>query len=122
MEDSEFQGNRKPFAAVIQEQRNGGLHSELSHELAALVSAVQETQKPGTLTLTMKVAPNKDGVTMTVTDKVVAKIPENDRGAAIFFVQGDGNLVRRDPRQLEMPLREVTREEVELREVDEVGS
>lgn len=121
MEDpAEFQGHRKPFAAVIQEQRNGGLHSELSHELAALVAAVQETQKAGTLTLTMKVTPNRDGVTMMVTDKVVVKLPEGDRGAAIFFVEGDGNLVRKDPRQLEIPLREVGGRDTELREVDEV--
>lgn len=116
-EEIEYEG-RKPFAAFIQEQRNGGLHGELSHELAALVTAVQETQKPGTLTLTVKVQPNKDGVTMTVTDKVSAKIPEGDRGAAIFFIQGDGNLVRRDPRQLEMPLREVERPAADLRDVE----
>lgn len=120
MSEVEYEG-RKPFAAFIQEQRNGGLHGELSHELAALVEAVQETQKPGTLTLTVKVAPNKDGVTMTVTDKVVAKAPEVDRGAAIFFVQGDGNLVRRDPRQLEMPLREVERPAKDLRDITEAG-
>lgn len=118
MSDIEYEG-RKPFAAFIQEQRNGGLHGELSHGLAELVTAVQETQKPGTLTLTVKVQPNKDGVTMTVTDKVVSKLPEGDRGAAIFFIQGDGNLVRRDPRQLEMPLREVARDDDgDLRDID----
>jgi hypothetical protein len=115
--DIEYEG-RKPFAAFIQEQRNGGLHGELSHELAALVTAVQETQKPGTLTLTIKVQPNKDGVTMTVTDKVVAKAPEAERGAAVFFIQGDGNLVRSDPRQLKMSLREVEKPDAGLREID----
>lgn len=106
----ELQNARRPFAAVIQEQRSGLLHSELSHELASLVSAVLSTGKAGTLTLAVKVTPNKDGVTVMVTDKVTVKMPEGERGAAVFFVQGDGNLVRRDPRQLEMPLREVSRE------------
>lgn len=107
MSEIEYEG-RKPFAAIIQEQRNGALHSDLSHELAALVTAVQETQKPGTLTLTLKVAPNRDGVTVTVSDKVKATMPENDRGAAIFFVEGDGNLVRQNPNQLDFAaLREV---------------
>lgn len=110
---------RRPFAAFVQEQRNGGLHGELSDALAELVSAVQETQKAGTVSLTVKVAPNKDGVTVTVTDKIAKKIPEGDRGAAIFFVMGDGNLVRRDPRQIELPLREVVNTKTgELRDID----
>jgi hypothetical protein len=121
MENMENQGTRKPFAAFIQEQRGGGLHGELSHELANLVNAVQETQKPGTLTLTLKVAPNKDGVTVTVSDKIKAAVPEADRGAAIFFVQGDGNLVRRDPRQTELPLRVVDKETGEVRDLDAAG-
>lgn len=117
MEEFEFEG-RKPFAAVIQEQRQGGLHGELSHELANLVASVQETRKPGVLTLTLKVTPNKDGVTVTLSDDISVKLPKSDRGAAIFFVQGDGNLVRNDPRQPELPLREVgAREATEIRKV-----
>lgn len=99
---------RKPFAAFIQEQRGGGLHGELSDALAELVLACDEHRKAGTLTLTIKVAPNSDGVTVTVTDKLVVKAPEGERGAALFFVDADGNLNRRDPRQIELPLREVT--------------
>jgi hypothetical protein len=112
---------RKPFAAFVQEHRGGGLHGELSDALAELVLAVQETTKPGTIALTIKVAPNKDGVTVTVTDKLVTKLPEADRGAAIFFVDAAGNLVRRDPRQIELPIRDVSAREQagELREVAE---
>jgi hypothetical protein len=91
----------------MQEQRGGALHGEMSDSLAELVLAVKETQKAGTLTLQIKVTPNKDGQTMLVTDKVTAKLPEGDRGAAIFFVSEDGNLMRRDPRQTELPLVEV---------------
>lgn len=112
------EGGRKPFAAFVQEQRGGGLHGELSDALADLVNAVQETGKPGTLTLAVKVTPNKDGVTVMVTDKITVKAPEGDRGAAIFFVQGDGNLVRRDPRQIELPLRQVVNPDTgEIREI-----
>lgn len=108
---------RKPFAAFIQEQRGGGLHGELSDAMQTLVQAVDEHRKPGTLTLTVKIAPNSDGATVTVSDKLVLKAPEGDRGAAIFFIDVDGNLVRRDPRQIELPLREVERPPV--READE---
>ncbi len=100
-------GPRKPFAAFVQEQRSGGLHGELSDGLAELVSAVREHQKGGTLVLTIKVTPNKDGSTVTVTDKVAVKAPEGERGAAIFFVDDAGNLSRRNPYQQELPLKEV---------------
>ncbi len=98
---------RKPFAAFVQEQRNGGLHGELSLALAELVNAVSEHRKAGTLTLTVKVAPNNDGLTVTVTDKIKMTAPEGDRGAAIYFVDAEGNLSRRNPYQQELPLREV---------------
>jgi hypothetical protein len=103
---------RKPFAAFVQEQRSGGLHGELSDALVELVAAVQEHGKAGTLALTIKVAPNKDGSTVTVTDKMKLSLPEGERGAAIYFIDGHGNLSRRNPWQQELPLKEVTREPV----------
>lgn len=102
---------RKPFAAFVQEQRNGGLHGELSDKLAALVLAALEHGKAGALQLTIKVKPNADGITVTVTDAVKATLPEGDRGAAIYFVDEEGNLSRRNPAQIELPLREVERAE-----------
>lgn len=98
---------RKPFAAFLQEQRGGGLHGELSDALAQLVQAVSEHRQPGTLALTIKIAPNKDGVTVTVTDKLNLKVPEGERGAAIFYADPDGNLLRRNPNQIELPLQSV---------------
>ena len=100
-------GARKPFAAFIQEQRNGGLHGELSDSLAELVLAVAEHRQKGVLQLQVIVTPNADGVTVTVADKVKLTLPEGERGAAIFFVDEDGNLSRQNPRQIELPLREV---------------
>lgn len=105
-------GPRKPFAAFVQEQRNGGLHGELSDALAELVTAVQEHGKAGSLTLTIKVTPNKDGSTVTVFDKTKLALPEGERGAAIYFIDGNGNLTRRNPWQQELPLKEVGREPV----------
>lgn len=105
----EMQGQRKPFAAFVQEQRNGGLHGELSDALVELVETVQERQKAGTLVLTVKVTPNKDGVTVTVVDKVKLTVPDAERGAAIYFVDADGNLSRSNPNQTSLPLREVER-------------
>lgn len=104
-------GPRKPFAAFVQEQRGGGLHGELSDGLAELVTAVRDLGKAGSLVLTVKVTPNKDGATVTVTDKVKVSMPEAERGAAIFFVDEGGNLSRRNPNQQELPLKEVRAQE-----------
>lgn len=114
-------GPRKPFAAFVQEQRNGGLHGELSDSLAQLVSAVGEHRKSGSLVLTVKVTPNNDGSTVTVTDKTKLTLPEGDRGAAIYFIDEHGNLSRQNPRQMEMLLKEVAPVMGEVREIAETG-
>lgn len=98
----------KPFATFLQEQRGGALHAELSDELAAVVSACMEHERSGELTLTVKVSPNKDGETLTLVDSVKAKKPEAAQRPSIFFTDSHGNLSRRNPRQPELPLREVT--------------
>ena len=105
--DAPEQGARKPFAAFIQEQRGGNLHGELSDALAELVLAVSEHRKKGTLQLKILVVPNADGTTVTVADEIKLNAPEGERGAAIFFVDEHGNLSRQNPRQIELPLREV---------------
>lgn len=97
----------KPFAQFLQEQRNGVLHSELSEHIAVLVATCVEHGRKGSLTLKLTVAPNKDGVTLTISDDVAIKAPQGDRGAAIFFADEDGNLSRRDPRQPQLPFKPV---------------
>lgn len=101
---------RKPFAAFVQEQRNGALHGELSDRIAELVLAVAETGKKGKLQLELTIAPNADGMTVTVSDKIKVVPPEGERGAAIFFIGENGSLTRRNPAQTELPLRDVGRE------------
>lgn len=98
---------RKPFAAFVQEHRNGGLHGELSDLLAELVLAALEHEKKGSLTVKLDVAPNSDGLTVTITDTVTLKKPEANRGAGIWFSDENGNLSRRNPAQPELPFREV---------------
>lgn len=99
----------RPFAAFLQEQREGVTHSELSEGLSDLVAACIEHGKGGTLTYKVSIKPNKDGVTVFVTDAITVKAPVGERSAALFFADDDGNLSRKDPRQQELPLREVSR-------------
>lgn len=98
---------RKPFAAFLQEHRNGGLHGELSDTLAEVVRSALEHRKKGKITITIDVAPNADGQTVVITDNVVPKIPLGERGASIWFADEEGNVSRRNPNQPELPLREL---------------
>lgn len=100
------EGNRRPFMAVLREQRNGMTHSELTDSLSEVVQAVLETGKAGSLTLTMKVSLSGDGAVI-VTDDVKVKVPQPERKGSVFFADQFGNLSRSNPNQPELPLREV---------------
>ena len=99
----------RPFADALREISGGKSHDELSVALRDLTAAVKDTGRKGTLTYQVTIAPMKgNGDVLQVTDKVVARIPEADRKASIFFADAAGNLTRTDPNQLSFDsLREV---------------
>ena len=83
--------------------------------LAEVVTAVQEVGKPGEVTLQLKIKPNgHHGV--AVEDTVKAEIPEAPRGQTLFFTDANGGLHRRDPRQQDLPLRQVEPQEQTINE------
>lgn len=87
-----------PFATVLQQVAKGTAHNELSELLADLAAAVHEHQKPGTLTIVVKVEPTKGTETLTVSVTPAVKAPRATE-ASIFFADDAGNLTRHDPRQ-----------------------
>lgn len=99
----------RPFADFLREQSGGNTHDEMSECLHDLVSRVRDTGKKGSVQLTITVAPMKDDIdTLVVSDEIKLKLPEHDRKASIFYPDANGNLSRRDPRQLDFDsLREV---------------
>ncbi len=99
----------RPFAAWLQEQSGGKTHIELGEALHDLIAKVRDTGKGGTLTLTVKVKPLKDDIdVLIVQDEIKLNLPEHDRKASMFYPDANGNLSRKDPRQLEFEgLREV---------------
>ena len=110
----------RPFAQFLQEQREGVLHAELGEKLQELVKACSETSKSGSLQLTIQCAPTKNGVAFELTDKVKLNLPEYDRGASLFFKDRKGNLLRKDPNQQELPLREVSGGRPDISDLKEV--
>ena len=97
----------KPFAAFLQGQRRGGLHGEVSDAFAELVAACMEQEKAGSLTLKIEVKPNKDGETVQITDALAVKLPPVPKQPSMFFADSNGNVSRHNPRQPELPIREV---------------
>lgn len=89
----------RPFADFIRETNRGATHQELSEYLQQLTAAVNDTGKKGSLVLRIDVAPMGDA--FSVSDKIVLKLPEHERGASTYFRTSDNNLVRTDPRQLQ---------------------
>ena len=99
--------NARPFMDFLREHRGGATHDELSDALQALVAAVTEEGKTGklTLTLTMKPIGKNDGLEVSLEHKL--NPPKVTPGTSIFFPTPENNLVRQDPRQQALELREI---------------
>lgn len=93
----------RPITDILREHRNGRFVDSASLDLAELIRAVDLTNKPGELQITIKVKPEKGGGSQkTVVIGVKSKIPKVDIPEAVFFSDADGNLHRSDPAQKEM--------------------
>lgn len=95
------EGHTRPFADWIREQSSGRTHDELTEALAEVVTAVKETGKKGSVTLTIAIAPFDKGMgaALTVTDAVKKVVPQHDRRKTIFYADDSGNLTKEDPMQ-----------------------
>lgn len=93
----------KPLSAVLMEHRGGGLHNEASEELQKVVAAVKETQRKGSLTITISVEPAKDDeMSVVLSDALNAKAPRPATKPSRWFTDDHGNVSRTDPRQQEI--------------------
>lgn len=93
----------RPITDILRDIRKGRAVDLASQRLAEIVQAVDETGKPGELTITMKVKPEKGGGSQkSIAVSVKAKIPEVDLPEGVFFSDADGDLHRTDPQQQEM--------------------
>lgn len=90
---------------VISDIRGGKVTNYASELLQQLVLAVEETNKGGSITITLKVKPDKTDENMITIDPVVdVKMPKRDLSGGIFFFDEAGNVTRTDPKQTEMAL------------------
>lgn len=99
-----------------------GLHDELSHGLADLVEQCVETGKKGTLVLKITCAPQKDELTMLVTDDVKVAAPRPAAKPTLFFPSKDGQLLRQDPNQMDISaLKKIDGGKAEVAELRKAG-
>jgi hypothetical protein len=105
------------FTDVLRDLRFGVALDEISEEFNRLVAAVDNTGRPGELTLKIKLKPSTAGA-IEVLDEVKAKVPTLPKESSLFFPTVEGNLVRNDPRQPEIPgLKEVAAMNKPIKEV-----
>lgn len=98
----------RPFSDVLAQQSRA--HQEATDGFHEVIAAVAETGKSGSVTITLKVEPDKkaEGI-FRVTDSVKVTIPQFDRATNIYFRDSTGNLTRNNPNQPEIEgLRDVS--------------
>lgn len=90
----------RPITDILREIRKGRAVDLASQRFAELIQAVDETGKPGELTITLKVKPEKGGGSQkTVIPVIKCKMPEMDIAEGVFFSDEAGDLHRSDPAQ-----------------------
>lgn len=95
------------FIKLASELAYGQSVQEWDQAVADIIRGCRDHQKDGELVLKFKFTPEKGGQIL-ILDSFKATVPEADRMKTIMYVQRDGSLGRRDPRQPELPMREVT--------------
>lgn len=89
------------FLEFLQTFRRGELLHAADVKLSELVEAISETQGGGTMTLKIKIKPNKAGQIEIVPDVSISK-PTRALGTGIYFASDEGRLTRRDPNQMDI--------------------
>lgn len=97
----------RPFVEVLADIEGGRLLEDLTSGLTELVSQVLAVRKGGGMTLKIDVSPNGE-TSVEVRAKVNVNAPEPPRERTIMFADEAGGLRRDNPRQMRLPLREVS--------------
>ena len=88
------------------------LDAELRHVVDAVRAAAEESGgvAKGELSVKLSIKSDaNDALQIDVVDAITAKFPGRQGGRTAFYASADGALVRQDPRQYDMPLRDVSR-------------
>jgi hypothetical protein len=89
----------RDFQDVLTDLDEGRVHEQLTALWPAVVKAVRETNKVGSLTLTLT-AKLERGTMVVVVPTVATKMPAPATGPTLFYTDEEGNLTRDDPKQI----------------------
>lgn len=106
---SREENEMKTFDETLKDIEYGHLSRELAEVQQEIVKAVSETNKAGSITLTLSFKPEGNGQ-LTIKADIKKKIPQLPRGTSLFFMTPEGNIQREDPRQQKLPLKSIERE------------
>lgn len=98
----------RDFAELITDLGHGETHARLSDDLAKIVEAVEETGLPGKMTITIAVKRSGER-TANVDTKWKTDIPRHPAPSQVFFFEAGGGLAKSDPRQTNLPLKDLER-------------
>lgn len=109
----------RPMTDTLRDVRNGSLIEECDEALHQLIDDCMLTHKAGTLTITLKLTPPKQGTDYMHVNGAVKATKPVVPADTMFFMDGHGNLTRRDPKQPELGFAdEVDKDTGEVKEVD----
>lgn len=102
----------KPITDTLRMLQQGALNSKAGDMLATMIKAVEETGKPGKLTITIDV--KKTGGAVSVASDVTDKTPIEKPAPDMFWATVEGNLTETNPNQRRLDLQPVAAPAVAL--------
>lgn len=103
------------FTALLNTHRRGIAGGECSTQLEAAIRAALDTGAKSEVNVKVTIIPGMDDQ-VNITIQPTAKLPQQKLSGAIFWVDETGKLVTSDPKQKELPIREVIKVDGETRE------
>ena len=94
----------RQFTDVLRDLRGDMAADEATDELARVVRMVEETGKPGELTIKLTVR-RASKAALTIRDVITTKLPKEDSNDTLMFASVEGSLLRDDPRQARLDLK-----------------
>lgn len=106
----------RPITDTLRQLQGGQFIDECSDQLAALVRGVDETGKPGKLTITL--ALKKSSGAIEIAAAVTNKTPEPKPDTDLLWPTVEGNLTVDNPNQRKLDLQVAEKPAAPLRNVD----
>ena len=103
------------FTSLLATHRRGIAGHECSTQLEAAIKAALDTGAKSEVNVKITIIPGMDDQ-VNITIQPTAKLPQQKLPGAIFWVDENGKLVTSDPKQKELPIREVIRVGGEIKE------